>query len=199
MRKLVCGILLMGLSATHAFAVLAEQIVAVVNGQLLFHTDILRNQTFFEEGPDVENLVNYKLLLLEAKQFVLSPPQEDAVDLSLKALQKKFQDAHAFENALKETGFTLEDLRREILDRLWVKQLLQDRITFFIFITDEEVGQYYQQRQSDFAQKTLEEVEESIRAILEKEKEETRIKEYLARIKSQANIEISGAGRSNVR
>ena len=190
MRNLVFVLLLIGLSATTASAVIAEQIVAVVNGQLLFQTDILRDQTFFEQGSDVEKLVRHKLLLLEAKRFILSPPEGEEIDLAFKEAQRQFPDEIAFSTALKETGFSTEGLKREIMDRLWVKKLIQDRITFFIFITDEEIAQYYQQHQGDFEQKELRDIEEDIRTILAKEKEEMKVKEYLARIRSQANIEV---------
>ncbi|MBI3358923.1 MAG: hypothetical protein HY201_02145 [Nitrospirae bacterium] len=191
MRDLFFGILLIGLLATPAPAVVTEQIVAIVNGQLLFQTDLLRDQIFFSQHHDVEKLVEHKLLLFEAKRFVLSPPQEDEIDLSFQEVQKQFSNKAAFSNALKETGLTIEGLKREILDRLWVKKLIRDRITFFIFITDEEIAQYYQGHQNDFEQKELKDSEKAIRAILEKEKEETKIKEYIARIRSQANIEIN--------
>lgn len=183
--------LFIGLCTTSASAVITEQIIAVVNGQLIFQTDISRNQTFFEQGPDVENLINYKLLLIEAKRFVLSPPEEEEVELAFEEIRRKFPDASVFDRARKETGFTIEDFKREILDRLWVKKLIQDRITFFIFITDEEITQYYQNHQNDFSDKKRNAVEQDIRTILEKEREEIKIKEYLARIKSQANIEIN--------
>jgi hypothetical protein len=206
MKNLLCGIVFCVLLATAnpvvsgeaplallTPVITTEQIVAVVNGQLLFQSDLLRNQTFFEiEMPTtVEKLVEYKLLLLEAKRFVLSPPQEDEVEESLNETRRKFPGEAAFLNALKETGWTVDGLRREILERLWVKKLIRDRISFFIFITDEEIGQYYQQHKNDFGQDvTLPSVKEPIRAILEKEKEAIKIKEYLLRIKSQANIEI---------
>jgi hypothetical protein len=142
--------------------------------------------------PTVKDLIHHKLLLLEAKQFVLSPPQEEEVELAFKAVRKKFSEEASFDHALKETGLTPDGLRREILDRLWVKKLIRDRISFFIFITDAEIGQYYQQHQNDFEQKAFKEVAEKIRAILEKEKEEMKVKEYLAQITSRSNIEING-------
>ena len=171
--------------------VVAEQIIAVVNGQLLFQSDLLRDQTFFSATTSTtEKLVDDKLLLIEAKRFVLAPPQEEEIDLAFKEIQKKFSDEAAFQNALKETGLTSAGLKREILDRLWVKKLIQDRITFFIFITDEEISQYYQQHQNDFLQHELQDAEAKIRAILEKEKETMKIREYLSRITSQANINV---------
>lgn len=191
MRNFLFGMLFIGGCATSASALVTEQIIAVVNGQLIFQTDASRNQTFFEQGPDVENLINHKLLLMEAKRFVLSPPESEEVDLAFEAIRRKFPDASVFDNARKETGFTIEDFKREILDRLWVKKLIQDRITFFIFITDEEIAQYYQNHQNDFGDKKRNAVLEEIRVILEKEREEIKIKEYLARIKSQANIEVN--------
>lgn len=191
MRNFLFGMLFIGWCTTSASALVTEQIIAVVNGQLIFQTDASRNQTFFEQGPDVENLINYKLLLIEAKRFVLSPPESEEVDLAFEAIRRKFPDASVFNSARKETGFTIEDFKREILDRLWVKKLIQDRITFFIFITDEEIAQYYQNHQNDFGDKKRNAVLEEIRVILEKEREEIKIKEYLARIKSQANIEVN--------
>ncbi len=187
MRSLVFGITLLFLSSGTAFpAVVAEQVVAIVNGQLLFQSDLVRNQIFFKEEPNtVQDLIHHKLLLLEAKRFILSPPEEEEVDLSFKALQQQFPDETAFNNVLKETGLTIEGLKREIMDHVWVKKLIRDRITFFIFITDQEVAHYYEQHQE------INEGEDKVRAILEKEKEAIKIKEYLARITSQANIEIN--------
>ena len=189
--RLLFGMLFIGLCTTSASALVTEQIIAVVNGQLIFQTDISRNQTFFEQGADVENLINYKLLLIEAKRFVLSPPEEEEVELAFEDIRRKFSNASVFDSARKETGFTIEDFKREILDRLWVKKLIRDRITFFIFITEEEIAQYYQNHQNDFGDKERNAVWEDIRMILEKEREEIKIKEYLARIKSQANIEVN--------
>jgi len=193
MRNLLFGFIFISLSATTAPAVVTEQIIAIVNGQPLFQTDLLRHQTLFGMmTPTVKDLIHHKLLLLEAKQFVLSPPQEEEVELAFKAVRKKFSEEASFDHALKETGLTPDGLRREILDRLWVKKLIRDRISFFIFITDAEIGQYYQQHQNDFEQKAFKEVAEKIRAILEKEKEEMKVKEYLAQITSRSNIEING-------
>ncbi|MEK7285869.1 MAG: hypothetical protein AAB035_01025 [Nitrospirota bacterium] len=193
---------------------LAEQIVAVVNKQIIFLSDLRRDQLFFGGRPSqgtlplreetaaiptslpsreaVQKRVQHQLLLLEARQFILEPPSEKAIDFEMEMVQKRFQDQTAFEKGLKETDMTLDELRREVLNLLWVKRLLQDRIAFFVFVTDAEIRQYHQQHQSEFEQsgQEINGVEETIRKILEKEKEAIKVKEYLARLAASADIEI---------
>ncbi|MEK7703144.1 MAG: hypothetical protein AAB317_04200 [Nitrospirota bacterium] len=181
--------------------VIAEQIVAVVNKQVIFLSDLTRYQRFFEEGggqestrlrTSVEKRVHHQLLLFEAKRFGLETPSEEAVDLEIETVQKRFQDRIHFENALKEAGITLDELRTEALNQLWVSRLITDRISFFIFVTDENVQQYYQQHQAEFEQsgQSIKTVEGAIRKILEKEKEAAKLKEYLSRVVSEAQIEF---------
>jgi hypothetical protein len=178
--------------------IIAEQIVAVVNGKPIFLSDLRRDQTFFEEAAatstafvslreSVQKQIHHQLLLLEAKRFVLEPPSEEAIHQAIQTIEKRFKDNASFQNALSENGMTLEEFRSEASDRLWIARLLLDRITFFIFVTDEEIRQYGERHQSEFEP---EGADEKIRAILEKEKEAAKMKAYLARLISAASIRI---------
>lgn len=159
-------------------------------------SDLRRDELFFGVGTgeplmkQVQRRVDHHLLLHEAKRFIPEPPSEQEVDLELQKIQRHFKDKPTLQDQLKKTGMDAIELRGLVLDRMWVNTLLQDRIRFFIFITDEEVEQYTVQHPNDFPGMNPEKRNEQIRAILASEREKIKTNEYIAQIKSRANIQV---------
>ncbi len=177
--------------------VVVDQIVAVVNDQVIFLSDLHRDELFFEEGVPgsvrerIEKRVDHQLLLEEAKRFVLKPPSEEEVNDALKKVGQRFKTEGRLQIQLREAGMSLQELREEVLGRVWIKTLLRDRIGFFIFVTEEEKEQYDQQHQDDFKEKSPEARSEQIRAILESEKEKIKTQEYIAQLRSRAKVRVN--------
>lgn len=183
-----------------------ERIAAVINGEIVFLSDLQRYRLFFEplekktEGPAdlekrLESVINQRLLRKEARRFVQEGPSEQEVDQRLKLIRQRFKEEPAFLQALNQTGFSLEGLREEIGGELWVERLLQERIQSFIFITPRQVEQYYQGHSEAFKGKKLAEAEPAIRKRLTEEREALKTKEYLARLREHADIQINLTGR----
>lgn len=179
-----------------------ERIAAVVNGQILFLSDLQRHRLFFEPaekedgtGPDqkerLDRLIEHRLFLAEAHRFVLQGPSDKEIDDRLNQVRKRFKTDQAFQEALRQTGFSLEALKEEVRARLWVEKLIQERIQFFIFITPQEIERYRREHPEDFKDKKPEEAEPEIRAILTREKESVKRREYLGRLRSRAEIQIN--------
>ncbi|NKE69167.1 SurA N-terminal domain-containing protein [Candidatus Manganitrophus noduliformans] len=197
-------ILLLSLPAFSAIGFAAEpveRIAATLNDKIIFLSDLQRHQTFFENagknmrGEDsktlLDRVVDNRLLRLEARRFVLQGPTETEIQQRLKVLRERFKTEAAFEEALGQTGLSLDELKQEIKEQLWVEKLLQERIHAFVFISPKEVTRYYQEHAADFGGKKQEEVEPIIRKILSEEKRMTKEMEYLARLRSHAEIQVN--------
>lgn len=178
-----------------------ERIAATLNGKIIFLSDLQRHLTFFENsgksGPrgnlkeTLERVIDNRLLRLESHRFVLQGPTEEEIQQRLKGLRERFKTEAAFQEALVQTGFSLDELKKEISEELWVEKLLQERIYAFVFISPKEVTRYYQEHASEFGGKKQEEVEPTIRKILSEEKKTTKELEYLARLRSHAEIQVN--------
>ncbi len=178
-----------------------ERIAATLNGRIIFLSDLQRDQTFFERpgengsGEDLkkqlERVIDNRLLRFEAHRFVLQGPTEAEVQQRLKELRERFKTESALQEALRKTGLSLDELKREIGEQLWVEKILQERIYAFVFITPKEVARYYQEHAAEFDGKKQEEVEPAIRKILSEEKRMTKEVEYLARLRSHAEIQVN--------
>lgn len=178
-----------------------ERIAATLNGKIIFLSDLQRHQTFFEnagknevsedQNKILERVIDNRLLRSEAHRFVLQGPTEAEIQQRMKALRERFKTGSAFEEALGQTGLSLDELKEEIKEQLWVEKLLQERIYAFVFISQKEVTRYYQEHAADFDGKKQEEVEPMIRRILSEEKRVSKEIEYLARLRSHAEIQVN--------
>ena len=184
-----------------------ERIAAVINGEIVFLSDLQRYRLFFEplekkqEDPvdsvkSLEAVIARRLLRKEARRFILEGPSEEEVDQRLKSIRQRFKEESAFLRALNQTGFSLEELKEEVRGELWVERLLQERIQSFIFITPRQVEQYYQGHSEAFKGKKLAEVEPAIRKRLTEEREGLKTKEYLTRLREHADIQINLTGHT---
>lgn len=178
-----------------------ERIAATLNGKIIFLSDLQRHQVFFENsekngsGEDLKKrlgrVIDNRLLRSEAHRFVLQDPAEPEIQQRLKTLRERFKTEVAFQQALGQTGLSLEELKQEIKEQLWVEKLLQERVYAFVFISPKEVTRYYQEHAADFGGKKQEEVEPAIRKILSEEKRISKETEYLARLRSHAEIQVN--------
>jgi len=178
-----------------------ERIAATVNGKIIFLSDLQRHQAFFENpgkngsGENLKNVlervIDNRLLRSEAHRFVLQGPTEAEIQQRLKGLRERFKTEGAFQEALIQTGLSLDELKKEVSEQLWVEKLLQERIYSFVFISSKDVTRYYQEHAAEFGGKKQEEVEPMIRRILSEEKRTTKEAEYLARLRSHAEIQVN--------
>lgn len=179
-----------------------ERIAAVVNGEFIFLSDLKRYPLFFEprkkndsgRPPDrlrqLNHLIHQKILQSEARRFVLEGPTEEEIAVRLEAVRHRFASEQAFQRAMRQTGFHLDDLKGEIREYLWVERLIDERIKAFIFISPKAVEQYYREHKTRYSGKKLEAVSGQIQGILAYQKETEKKREYLTGLRSRAEIEV---------
>ena len=174
---------------------LVDRILAVVNDEVVTLSDVNIYQTFFGEDQNaqiiLEKIIDQKLLLAEAKKFRLSEPSSEIVDAAYQEQITRFGTQEALKNKLTKIGFSTDDLRKMILRRLIVSDLIDQRVNLFVFVSAMEVQRYYEAHSEDFPDQTIEEVRAVIQKRLERQKTEVKRKEYFNRLRSNATIVIN--------
>jgi peptidyl-prolyl cis-trans isomerase SurA len=188
-----------------AEAIVLDRILAVVNGEIISLSEVESGLIFFDQvkpiqekgfsdsliRTGIQNLIDHKLLLAEAKRFDVEVPTEEEMNQKLEEIQRRFNNPGEFEKALRQNVITLEDLRQKIAEHLIVDRFIEQRIRFFAIVLPDEIARYYAEHQADFQGKPLEEVEKDIETILLEEKEKAKLEDYLKKLRSKASIQIN--------
>jgi peptidyl-prolyl cis-trans isomerase SurA len=202
-RLILLAVPLLLLAASPLSADVVERIAAVVNDDVIFLSDIHRYLAFFNHADAVpaedssatkaalQKLIDERLLAAEAKRFGTDPPPEADVDRAYRKIRGRFSTEADFEATLREYATTPEDFREEVRTRLWVDRFVDQRIRFFIFVTQDDVERYYKDHPDRFKGKKLESVREEIQQEITEERTRVRLKDYISRLRARASIRVN--------
>ncbi|MFQ5588785.1 MAG: hypothetical protein ACE5F7_08090 [Nitrospiria bacterium] len=137
----------------------------------------------------LDDVIGQKLLEPEAARFILTPPTEKEVEDYLLFIRQRFQSEDVFQNALRQSGLVIPELKAEIHRFLRVQTLIKERISEFIFINPKEVVAYYLEHLKDYLGRPFEDIEKDIERILAQKKERLRKTAYINRLKEKVRIE----------
>ncbi len=101
------------------------------------------------EANGVERLIDDRLLLSAAKTKGYEPRPE-AVKQRLNELQAKYPSEESFLKALAQDGMSITDIRQQISNQLITKYFIEQEIKANIFVTPQEVTEYYKTHTDDF-------------------------------------------------
>ncbi len=153
-----------------------EQILVKVNGEIFTKSDLeqrqiaaLRSRNRNVSENDLKNDEELKKALAEiTPQIVVQAVDEllmmqRAKEMNLKLTDERFtevltrirkdnklEDDTAFQNALKQEGMTIEDLRHQIEREMMISQVTQQDVMQKIAVTEEETRKYYEEHKADF-------------------------------------------------
>lgn len=100
------------------------------------------------EQSYLSQLIRREILTPEAAERGVEVSDED-VQEQLDAIQSEFVSPSAFEEALREQGLTLGQLRQLIADRA-LEEALRAEITADLAPTDEEIAEFYEENREQF-------------------------------------------------
>jgi peptidyl-prolyl cis-trans isomerase C len=147
-------------SAQGALAVPGREVVAQVNGQPIFASDVnlgttrLRQKGTFGGQKDEEKseqqlreealqlLIENELLFQEARRRGFSAVQEE-VDQEMETIAGQFPGPATFEKVLAQMNVTREDLRRDLERAQTVERMVESVIEPGIGVNPEELRAYY--------------------------------------------------------
>ncbi|EIM08562.1 peptidyl-prolyl isomerase [Planococcus antarcticus DSM 14505] len=135
-------------------------------------------------------LVGNKVILNDAEQkgYVAN---EDTVKERLEELKGQFETAEGIDEALKETGFTLEDMEVQLREQLVYEEYVPEEIKADR-VTDEEVKEAYEGfvETSEKEAPAFEEMEPTIRQSLEQQKTQDAVFTRIEKLKESAEVEV---------
>ncbi len=188
------------LTPVHTAPVIIDQILAIVDGQLITQSD-LHFQILFalefslpeEKGkdPHLQFAIDQVLFLEEAEKFGVEKPVEKDINARLTDIKNGFGTEDNFQNLLIKEGLAIEDVKKLIVRYLLSKTFIDQRINFFVFVSDNEIESFYKDHLSDWNGASLEEVRRQINTLLFEQKRKIKFEEFMVKKRAKATIRIN--------
>lgn len=186
-----------------------EEVVVIVNGEEILgkvYNSVARQleTTLAVQGQSVSDeesadlvkeqalsvLIGNKVILQDAEEKGYKADDE-TVKERLEELKDQFETAEAMNAALKETGFTIEEMELQLREQLVYEQYVAEEIEV-PKVTDEEIQTAYDGfvESSEAEAPPLEEMEPTIRQSLEGQKTQDAVFTQIEKLKKSADIEV---------
>ncbi len=174
---------------------IVDRVLAVVDGAIITQSDVAgASRLGLEGGPGAtvaevrDALIERRLILAEVDRYAPADPAEADVDRALDALRARL-GAAPLDTILRETGGSIEQLRRQLRDTLRIEFYMQQRFGT-IQPSELEIAQYYRTHAAEFGSRSLAEARDAIAAVLARERRDALVKEWVAGLRRRANINI---------
>jgi len=201
MKRVMNAVALMAtLSSATARAEIIDRILAVVNGAVIMQSDVTMSVRLgmapSSAGSDLmavplDALIERRLVLEEVDRY--APPDPVDADVDRRLAEIRARAGSAFDVILRESGISVEQLRRQVRDDLRIDAYLLQRFGA-MQPSDDEVQQYYRDHQASFMRngtpRPLDEVREVVRAELMANQRATMIKDWTAGLRRRATINV---------
>lgn len=203
MRRLLILLLL----AFPAGAVTVDRIAAVVDRQVLTVSEIaqLVEIRFFHRLSDSEDeyrrevldaLIAQALRYRDVERFGAQDISADAIEARVLEIQGRFSSVGELSAALARAELTPDELRALVKRQLQVEAYIQERFAPLVFVTAEEIEEYYrttwsqQRRDRGLAVPPLSAVLEEVRAAVRSARLQTEIDRWTAQLRARANVDV---------
>lgn len=162
--NIMCAIIItagLGLFSPGEGAILLDKVIAVVNMEVITWSELYKAMEFeaspavkalseqerrkiFKQNESVflENLIDMRLLLQEAKKAAISA-SDDEVNKTMASIREKYgmTDA-AMKDALIKEGFTLAEYKKKLAEQIIMNRLVDREVRSKIVITEDEINAY---------------------------------------------------------
>jgi hypothetical protein len=203
MRSLVLALLL----ALPATAVTVDRIAAVIDGQVLTVSEITQmvDVRFFPRVAQSEDdhrrevldaLIAQALRYRDVERFGAQDIPADTIEARVVEIQRRFPTEAEFLTALTRAELTPEELRALVKRQLQVEAYIQERFAPLVFVTNEEIDEYYrgpwreQRRERGLPVPPLAQVREEVRAALRLSRLQVEVDRWTAQLRSRANVDV---------
>lgn len=144
-------------------------------------------ESFNQQKRDyLDYIVEGEIFVQKADEMGITA-SDDEVQVELQELMNQFDSEEAYEEALKQSGMTIDDIKEQLAENIKINKVI-DSLFSSIEVTDEEIKEYYDNNES-VQESTFEDAKETIREILEQDKQYTLYQETLAKWKEELGVE----------
>ena len=207
MRILTLFLITLTLSSP-ARADVIDRILATVGGALILQSDaVAAARLGFVELPaqgdrlqfTLDRLIERRLMLIEVDRYAPPEPPRPLLDERMQQLDQRIGSGERLDAILRETGFTVEQLRLYVRDDLRIEAYVQQRFGTAYRPSDEEVVAHYRSHESEFMKdgKVLpfETVRDLARSSLITERQAAAVREWMAGLRRRTEVNVLYLGR----
>ena len=198
--SLSAGILL-PVFASPASAELVDRIVASVNNDVITLSELERavafNVAFGGKNDDklrsetLEGLINRHLLIQEAYRLKFVEVSDQDINAEIEKLKLRLGSENAFAGFLARLDITREQLGRMLGERILVEKFIEKKIGLYVRVSRDEARDYFNNHPAEFRDKRFQEVQRTITSMLTDQKLEQQVAQYLAELRSKADIRLN--------
>ena len=199
--------ILAALLALPASAVTVDRIAAVVDRQVLTVSEItqLVEIRFFPRLSAADDeyrrevldaLIAQALRFRDVERFGAQDITAGAIESRVREMQRRFSSEAEFAAALDHAELTPEEVRALARRQLQVEAYIQERFAPLVFVTTEEIEEYYratwsqQRRERGLPVPPLREVLEEVRGAVRSGRLQTEIDRWTAQLRARANVDV---------
>lgn len=207
MRILATLLIALALTSS-ARADVIDRILATVGGALILQSDaVAAARLGFVELPaqgdrlqwTLDRLIERRLMLIEVDRYAPPEPPRPLLDERMQQIDQRIGSGERLDAILKESGFSLEQLRLYVRDDLRIEAYVQQRFGAAYRPSDEEMATYYRSHEEEFTRdgrlRPFEEVRDSVRASLLAERQAAAVREWLAGLRRRTEVNVLYLGR----
>ena len=198
---------LLGLFALPLAAVTVDRIAAVVDGQVITVSEITQmvEIRFFpplgssadEHRREVlDALIAQALRFRDVERFGAQDITADAIEARVLEIRGRFATEEEFAAALGRAELTLDEVRALAKRQLQVEAYIQERFAPLVFITTEDIEEYYrttwvvQRRERGLSVPPLGEVREEVRSAVRSSRLQSEIDKWTAQLRARGNVDV---------
>jgi hypothetical protein len=202
-RKLILLMLL----AIPAAAVTVDRIAAVIDGQVVTVSEIaqMAEIRFFPrlaQSDDehrreiLDALVAQALRYRDVERFGAQDISADTIEARFLEIQRRFPSEAEFNAALARAELSADEVRALAKRQLQVEAYIQERFAPLVFVTNEEIEDYYRttwsaaRRERGLAVPALTEVREEVRTAVRSSRLQVEIDRWTSQLRSRANVDV---------
>lgn len=146
--------LLLALTAAASAQEMIDRIVACVDTDIILLSDVralARYQIFVDGKAEsdeeiLDRLIDQWMVRNEAKAALFPQPSEEEVNRSLERLKRSFSSQQEYEERMKQSGLTDEDVERMLRSQLYLSDYLDSRFRASIQIEEKDIEEFYKTR-----------------------------------------------------
>jgi hypothetical protein len=199
--------LIVALLAFPTAAVTVDRIAAVIDGQVLTVSEITQmvELRFFprlavsdedHRREVLDALIAQALRYRDVERFGAQDIPSDTIEARVVEIQRRFPSEVELTAALARVELTPEELRALVKRQLQVEAYIQERFAPLVFVTNEEIDDYYrgpwreQRRDRGLAVPPLAEVREEVRTALRLSRLQVEIDRWTSQLRARANVDV---------
>ena len=197
------GIVFLLVPAGTARTAPVDHIVAAVNNEVITAGELRQavalNERIGKPATDREalqrdtlaGLITRRLLVQEAERLKFVEVSADDLDAALKSVKARFASSAAFDEFLRNTDLTQQELSRMLGEQLLVEKFAAKKVGLFVRVTHDELERYFEEHASSFPGKRFPDVQKSISDFLTNGKINQQLDAYIAELRAKADIRVN--------